>query len=352
MLALLLLVACSGSEEPEAPVFHAPGAVGPYIAATWQGEVAGDPDLVVQVWYPADSGSEVPYRYDGFIEGTATSYGLPSCESPRPVVVFSHGNTGVRYQSWSLMEYLATHGFVVIAPDHTGNTFTDNDPDNWAAIALRRPEDLQRSFAYVADGPWELGGCVDFDAGYAVIGHSFGGFTTLATAGAPYDMDVLASWCEGSDEVGCDVVDAWFAQHPDGGLDDRSDGLAWAGVPLAPAWADLLGVDAIDVPMMVVGGDRDLATTWEGAVRPVYDGLTTTPRFLLGLENAGHYSFTDFCQVVPTGDGCGDDYRPVEDVQATMKTAVTSFLRGVLGDDEAWATVRPAEGVSVWEQVD
>ena len=33
-------------------------------------------------------------------------------------------------------------------------------------------------------------------AGYAISGHSFGGYTTLATAGAPVDLDAAMAYCD------------------------------------------------------------------------------------------------------------------------------------------------------------
>jgi dienelactone hydrolase len=48
-----------------------------------------------------------------------------------PVVVMSHGDAGSRYNMESVCEFLAAHGYVVIAPEHTGNSpysMTGSDP--------------------------------------------------------------------------------------------------------------------------------------------------------------------------------------------------------------------------------
>lgn len=39
-----------------------------------------------------------------------------------PVIVMSHGDAGSRYNMESACEFLAAHGYVVIAPEHTGNS--------------------------------------------------------------------------------------------------------------------------------------------------------------------------------------------------------------------------------------
>ncbi len=52
-------------------------------------------------------------------------------DAPWPVVVMSHGDAGSRYNMESVCEYLAAHGYLVIAPEHTGNSpysMTGRDP--------------------------------------------------------------------------------------------------------------------------------------------------------------------------------------------------------------------------------
>lgn len=41
---------------------------------------------------------------------------------PWPVIVMSHGDAGSRYNMQSACEHLASHGYIVIAPEHTGNS--------------------------------------------------------------------------------------------------------------------------------------------------------------------------------------------------------------------------------------
>ncbi len=47
---------------------------------------------------------------------------IASSSEPYPVIVMSHGDAGSRYNMESACEYLAAHGYVVIAPEHTGNS--------------------------------------------------------------------------------------------------------------------------------------------------------------------------------------------------------------------------------------
>jgi len=67
---------------------------------------------------------------------------LAKGNSPWPIVVMTHGDAGSRYNMESACEYLAAHGFVVIAPEHTGNSpfsFTGKDPSIETKLAEVKP---------------------------------------------------------------------------------------------------------------------------------------------------------------------------------------------------------------------
>ena len=111
--------------------------------------------VMVQVWYPAvpDSGDGLaPYLPDGKLDARAlaTSFGFPAffldhfalaktnslfnarlatCFDQWPVLVFSHGWDGMRYQNSTQMEALASQGFIVFAPEHAYGAVISVYPD-------------------------------------------------------------------------------------------------------------------------------------------------------------------------------------------------------------------------------
>jgi predicted dienelactone hydrolase len=114
-----------------------------------------------------------------------------------PVLVHSHGYQGFAGNSHFLMRHFASHGWVVVAPDHTGNTLTDT-PARPLPIQLYhwRSADVSQCLDVVAALPagHPLAGRVD--ARTAVLsGHSFGSHTTWASAGATFDLAAIRPNC-------------------------------------------------------------------------------------------------------------------------------------------------------------
>ena len=283
--------------------------------------------LTAQIWYPSAAPQGDGETYDNVLAGYATE-GLPSdCSDIRPVLVFSHGNGGVRWQSPFFTEHLASHGYVVIAIDHLYNTLFDLDLSKLDELAIRRPADVEAAFDALPGIP-AVADCVDPSAGYAVAGHSFGGYTALAVAGAEVN-DPTAG--------GAPVF-----------LDDPR---VWATIGLAP-WdgfgAITDGTHFIEVPTLILTGRRD-ATTPILQVRGLWSPLTVEPRYLGIFERAGHYSFSPAACILETSDGCAPDDIPIDEFTPMVNQASLAFLESVRVDP-AYIDLRPeASAELTWE---
>jgi predicted dienelactone hydrolase len=359
---LLILLACAadpGADTASAPAWVAPDAVGPWLVGTDEAALTGQTgtELTVQVWFPAASTGDDVYRYDDWVAAEAMERGLPACDTVRPVVLFSHGYGGVRYQSTFLTERLASQGFVVVAPDHTDNTMFDLEEAQDGEVAFRRPLDIADSFDWLVEqaepgGPFE--GCVDPDAGYAVVGHSFGGWTALAVAGATVDP-LTAKACANGGSIWCDVYQKWVAVHGDDPLPPIVDPRAWASVSMCPGGFEIMGATLadIDAPVLVMGGTLDDTTPWDSQVQPIYGELDASPRYLGGVVGAGHFTFSDLCTMVPVlpeCDGPEAGYVDIPQALALIDTVSAAFLRTTLGDSDAGAWLPPESDVLLWEE--
>lgn len=138
-----------------------------------------DRQLPFEVWYP-QSGLGDPVGHAG-----------------RPLVLFSHASYGHRRQSSFLCSHLASHGYVVAAADHTGNTAEDSAERSKRAAAgevlspkerdaflkkiiADRVPDLRFLMDQILSGAaGDVTGRIDHQR-VGLIGWSFGGWAVLS----------------------------------------------------------------------------------------------------------------------------------------------------------------------------
>lgn len=391
-LPCLVLLACGGTEalsplpEGERPLLPAlptgdPEALGPYAIGVTTVEVVDGPEgrtLPVEVWYPAEAPPGAETASYALMLGPLT---LVEVASPNgavrdalsdlrgaghPLIVFSHGFGGVRFQSVYLTEYLASHGFVVAAPDHVGNTFAELVQETTAlptaTMARLRPEDVSRTIDVVlahAEDPGDpLHRLVD-PARIGVAGHSFGGFTSIRVAGAEIDLDLITAECAADPgSLFCDGYEV--GAFPASARDPR----VIAALPQAPA-GDVIygasGMDAIHIPMMIQGGTADTSTPFPTEQEIPY-GKLAKDAYLLGLAEAGHFTFSDMCAVIDViglsadqfEDGCSaENQDPVLAHQLINRYATAFFQQHLSGEGDLFGVLDPTkglpEGVAVFE---
>ena len=204
LAAAMWVAACSGSggrsgSGGSIASVDAPDELGSYaVGHTTFSPVdatRNDRELPVDVWYPVDAAdamseprTQYPLRGPLTIPSEVAVDDLPvSSEVARALLIFSHGYGGINTQSTQLMEALASHGFIVASPTHTGNTATDqSDP---------MPEENRvPDVSFIIDRLFERSntpgdafeGRID-ESKVGVLGHSFGGSTS---------MGMVAGWVE------------------------------------------------------------------------------------------------------------------------------------------------------------
>ena len=274
--------------------------------------------LATQVWYPSQPSTDSPAVYVGLIPGKAVVDVAPdSSKSPWPIVLFSHGFKGINAQSVGFTEYVASHGYVVVAPNHPGNTLFDfgSKDKDVAQTSLERPKDL--AFALSAllslDAGDPLHGLADATR-VAVTGHSFGGWTALIVAGGNVDVDAAKAACDSG--APSDIFCKYLPYFPAGQTIALAPAMAGlkAAVILAPGGYSSLGdpgLAKVGIATLVMGGTLDKTTPVPIEIDPIYAGLAQTGHKMeVVLEKADHMSYTNICAVPGAAafipDFCGD----------------------------------------------
>ena len=293
--------------------------------------------LRVALWYPTleDAGEPSVYR-DLFLRDAVWLSATPIETGSMPVLVFSHGNLAHAEQSYFLTEHFASHGWLVIAPDHTGNTMTDIVEERTNDIYLFRPQDLTAALDAVAGLPAgdPLAGSVG--AVVVVSGHSFGGYTAFALAGASFDVPKLleacktatGDFCKGFDEDRGALFAAGFA-----------DGRVDVAIPLAPGGASLLaeGASQLGIPTQLMTATGDQSTTNAANGDPYWAALDGPVDMRVNFETGGHHTFAVTCTHFPSfgqGDGCGDGFMAPQDGYRIVRAYALAYARWHLfGDD-------------------
>jgi predicted dienelactone hydrolase len=299
--------------------------------------VAADPARTVRlaIWYPSSTTEGRRPRY--FIGATSdravVDGELLASETPRPVLLYSHGHLGYAEASSRLMEHFASHGWIVIAVNHTGNTSGNFGTPRTTPIYHVRSQDLRTALDHMESLPSShpLAGAAD-TARTVSMGHSFGGYSVLSLVGARWDMDRWSEECATFESGFCSTMNA---EHEAVFREGQADPRVVAAIPMAAGDFDLYGAEGLgdlNAPVLhVIGTVDDLAI-------PMWCALQGVPNLRLELIQGGHQAFTDACDL-PVGPslGCDDDQLTVDDAMEVLgRTTLAFACRAVRGCDPAW----------------
>ena len=196
-----------GTQEEALPDF---ATLGPYYAGyrvvEWTYALPGveEPRTIeIGLWYPTELPEGEVIKWGGLLEEEDLYGGAPVIELPAgetfPVRVYTHGDKGLMGDSSNTSEFFASHGWVTIAPNHTGNTLLDYISPRPAWMFYARPWDVTQALNFMEsiDGD-PLSGKLKLDE-VVLMGHSYGGYTGYGLAGATFDYPMIESACNGGE---------------------------------------------------------------------------------------------------------------------------------------------------------
>ncbi|WP_204140074.1 alpha/beta hydrolase [Halomicronema sp. CCY15110] len=225
-----------------------------------------------------------------------------------PIIVFSHGLGHSRVYFRDVAEHVASYGFAVAMPEHVGSNETQkHELEAWLADEffqrrefIDRPQDvsfLLDELSRLNDSQWnrQLN-----TQSVGAIGHSFGGYTVLANAGATVDFAWLQEQCNPdavfvsniSKLLQCRALE--LANSPQdvamlsqGGLKDERIKLVMAFNTVSNLFGQS-GAAQIQVPTLIAGGVYDYVTPVIPEQADTFKWLTTPDKYFLLVDQKAH----------------------------------------------------------------
>src|SRR5688572_9087486 len=354
----IVVAGCAGAAL--SPVIPAAGLVrrdyNHSTRSSWNG--SSPRPVVALIWYPTDVTAPAETLSIGppgrplFLAGVASpGVAINPVRERYPLVVLSHGTGGSAVQLAWLAIPLARQGYVVAALNHHGNTGTEPRYDARGFLLYwERARDVSVAIDRLLADPL-FGPRIDRER-IGAAGFSLGGYTVLALAGAPTDLQAYETFCASAErDFTCEpqpemptahaeftrfraqdpATKASLARSGDSYRDERIRAVA----ALAPALGRALtpaSLSRIDIPVLVISAERDSIAPPRTNGEFVH---SAAPRSQIRrLEKAGHYTFLSPCTlfgVEQLRELCVEATGATRtDLQAQVIEAVGTFFKQTL----------------------
>jgi predicted dienelactone hydrolase len=255
---------------------------------------------------------------------------------------------------------------VVVATEHTEQL----DPSVLWRSTVSRPVEIARLISFVeteARPDGSLAGLVDPNS-VAVVGHSYGGYSALAAAGAELNLPGLRSiWESAEDEAPVRFLcEALVPRAHDiaslAGNDSLVAGTAalWTGPPIDAvvslagdaAMFGEAGLQKVTIPLLAIGGTADTDSPFEWGTEFAFRNVSSERKIKVSLEGAGHMVFTGRCETARriirfvNDPFCSERKWDRGRAHALIRHYVASFLLAELKNDSDAAAI-----LSSWNSV-
>lgn len=303
-LILVYRSPCALAAPSQTESFRQPGSHSvETVKYDWH-DSARDRDLPVRIYYPATG------------------------KGPFPVIVFSHGLGGSRDGYEFLGRYWASHGYVCVHLTHIGSdtSVLKGNKQSLEAMrkaaadlknALNRPKDVSFALDRLPElnrGDSKLKGRLAVDR-IGLAGHSFGGYTTLASAGETFIGPRGRDFALGDPRLKAAIAMSAPAKPRDRATLDQEYG-------------------SIKIPLFVMTGTKDDSPIGDSKAedrRIPFDHLSGIEGYLLILNGGDHMVFSG--RDGPTRDKAQDGR-----FHSLILISSTAFWDAYLKDDASAKT--------------
>ncbi len=217
---------------------------------------------------------------------------------PAPLAVITHGFGSSQTNFDYLAEHLASHGYIVLVPEHIGSNTEYKEAFLRGEISVdvspiefySRPQDITYLLNKVEQDP-ELNKLINWEQ-VGILGHSFGGNTALAIAGAPINQERINQVCQ-ENEISLNIsmlLQCRASGLPPGDTNLR-DPRVKAVVAANPVTSTALGREGmgkIDIPTMMLAGSKDTTTPFITEQAHPFLWLNTKHKYLGVMAGGTH----------------------------------------------------------------
>ena len=218
-----------------------------------------------------------------------------------PVIIVSHGLNSQPKDFADVAQHLASYGYIVALPQHPGSdnaqleAMLNGDSQNLYELEefINRPLDV----TYLIDeleklNATEFDGRLNLDR-VGVLGHSFGGYTAIALAGATFDWENVQNYCQRdvwepnlSMLLQCRTLDL-----PRQNYNFRDERVKAVGVmnPLNSVVFGPEGLGEVEIPVIIAAGSNDPATPAVIEQIRSFVWLNTPNKYLGLMKGQAHF---------------------------------------------------------------
>jgi predicted dienelactone hydrolase len=222
---------------------------------------------------------------------------LPQTETPAPLLIFSHSLGTDRANFADLMQHLASHGFAVLAIEHPGSDRQQiKNLLGGQSREVMQPDEFQDrplDVTFLLD-QLQTNPRLDFQ-NIGFLGHSLGGYTGLALAGATPNFSQLRQDCRShlitknptnpALVLQCLALKSTAQMPPS----DKRIRAIFAFNTIAGSIFGKNGLSTIQIPTMLVSGSHDNVAPFITEQLCPYTQLTTPEKHFVLIENGTHF---------------------------------------------------------------
>lgn len=232
---------------------------------------------------------------------------LPQIATPKPIVVISHGLNSNRDSYAYLAEHLASHGFVVVMPEHIGS-----NTNQLQALMVGQAKEVTKPTEFL-DRPLDVRFILDelerlstsdpllqdqLNLGQVgVIGQSFGGYTALTLAGATINFGQLQQDCGSrlKDTINISLILQCQALKLPQQRYELADPRIKGAIAINPVTSSVLGetLSQIQTPVMFVSGSADKVSPALLEQATPFTWLTAADKYFVLMQGGTHFSTID-----------------------------------------------------------